>query len=280
MLLLDTVTRRRRAAGARTWAIGLACALALAACADGPAPTARPSAPSAGPAASTGATTPSGGGDATQPIPSTAPGPSAAPATLACSGTDVAFPSAVLGPFAELLPLTPPGRALAAYVATAAAAELGLPRDGWRRASLTPAKATFVASSSRGWAFATVALRADGSWDFDEGGTCDLAARAPARLGFAPWRPDPSARPAADATRLSISAREAACAGGQAPGRRVLAPIVDETATTVTVTLLVERLPDADCQANPWFPVEVMLSSPVGSRALLDGSTYPPTRRG
>ncbi len=265
---------------ARAWAIGLACALALAACADGPGPTARPSPALSGPAASAGAATPSGGGDATQPVPPTTPAPSAAPATMACSGTDVAFPSAALGPLAEVLPLTPQGRALAAYVATTAATELGLPRDGWRRVSLTPAKATFVASSGRGWAFATVALQADGSWFFDEGGSCDLTAKAPAGLGFALWRPDPSARPAADATRLSVLAREAACANGQAPGPRLLAPIVEEAAMTVTVTLLVARLPNADCQANPWFRVDVSLSNPLGSRTLLDGSTYPPTRRG
>jgi hypothetical protein len=274
------VTQNRRAAGARVWALGLACAVALAACGDGPASTARPSAPPDGPATTTAASTSSGGGAATQPIPSTSPGPSSAPTTLACNGTGVAFPFAALGTFAELLPLTPQGRALAAYVGTAAGAELGLPRDGWHRASLTPAKATFVASSSHGWAFATVALQADGSWAFDEGGSCDLTARAPAGLGFAVWRPDPSAKPAADATRLWVLGREAACANGQAPGPRLLTPIVDESSTTVTVTLLVERLPNADCQGNPWFPLDVMLSSPVGSRALLDGSTYPPTPRG
>jgi hypothetical protein len=273
------VTRRLRAApaGGRLLAAGLACALALAGCADGsPRVSAQPAATAAAP---TPAPSPSPSGPATQPAPSPTPGESGPPPTVACKGTDVTFPSAVLGPTFELLPLTPAGRALAAYLGTAAASELGLPGDGWRRASAAMTRTTFVAPAGGAWAFATMAEQADGSWEFDEGGTCELEATAPAGLGFASWRLDPSG-PGADATRLSISAQEEACASGKAPGVRALAPIVDETDTTVTIALLVRRLESADCQGNPWYPVDVTLSRPLGGRTLLDGSSYPPSRRG
>ena len=283
MLLLDAVTRSRRVTPDRApaWAAAIACALlALAGCADGPAPvTPRPPASPAGPTASAEATAAPPSIDATLPVSSSVPGESAAPTTLACRGTAVAFRAAALGSLPELLPLSPEGRALAAYAGTDAGRELGLPRDGWFRVSAAPTGITFIAPSGGGWAFATIGKQADGAWDLDEGGPCELAARTPASLGFAPWRLEPAGRPAADSTRLSISAREEACADGRAPGGRLLAPVVDETATTVTVTLLVVRLPSADCPGNPRFPVEVALSRPVGSRALLDGSSYPAARR-
>lgn len=213
---------------------------------------------------------------------SPAPGGSDAPdavAIVACDGTDVAFASAVLGSTVELLPDTPPGRGLQSYVDSGAGAELGLPRDGWRLASIKLPRATFIVPSAESWAFATLVEQADGSWQFDEGGTCDLVAKAPAALAFASWEVDASSPPMADATRFVMAAREQACANGRPPAERALPPIIDETATAVTITLLVRRLENADCQGNPSYPVEIALSRPLGERSLLDGSVYPPAQR-
>ena len=124
-----------------------------------------------------------------------------------------------------------------------------------------------------------MAQQADGSWEYDEGGHCELAAKTPAGLGFASWELDRATLPAADATRFSIAAREESCANGKPPAKRALPAIVDETATTVTITLLVRRLDNADCQKSPTYAVEIELSQPIGERTLLDGSAYPPARR-
>ena len=268
-------------------AAGLACALALGSCAGDLAGSPTPSSPPP-------VLTPVPGGptlEASDQVPPTAaPGESAsaepspteiapppAPATVACDGTDVAFPSGVLHSTVFLLPDSPPGKGLLAYVE--AVPEANMPRDGWRLAAAKTGRATFVAPAKEGWVFATLAEQAVGSWEFDEGGTCDLVAKAPPALGFASWKLDPVAPPAADGTAIAVAAHEEACAGGQPPAGRALPPIVDETATTVTITLLVRRLDNADCQANPSYPVEITLAQPLGGRALLDGSAYPPSRR-
>jgi hypothetical protein len=268
--------------------VGLACTLALTGCAGDPSefsappqsavltpipsgatpgvndPTAGPSVPDA-----SGSTSPAPGGSE----------PPDAVATVACDGTDVAFPSSVLGSGIGLAPDTPPGRGLRSYVESTAGAELGLPRDGWRVASLRLPKAVFVAPAEKGWAFATVAEQADGSWEFFEGGTCNLVARVPAGLAFASWNLDAGTPLAADASQISVQAREEACANGKPPGDRLLPVIIDVNPATVTITILVRRLANADCQGNPSFPLQVTLSAPLGDRVLLDGSAYPPARR-
>jgi hypothetical protein len=71
--------------------------------------------------------------------------------------------------------------------------------------------------------------------------------------------------------------REKACASGQSPNGRIASTQVRFTTSTVTVTILVTRLPEPqDCQANPEFPVTVTLSEAVGDRQVLDGSEDPP----
>ena len=279
-------TSRRHAS---LWATGLACVLAFTGCtgdpSESPAPPSPPAALTPVPGGATPRTSdsaPEPSGPDTSGSASPAPSGSDAPdavATVACDGTDVSFPSGVLGSRVGLLPDTPPGRGLRAYVESTAGAELGLPRDGWRLASPRLPNAVFVAPTGKGWAFATVAEQGDGSWEFFEGGTCDVVAKAPAALAFASWNLDADAPPAADASQISVQAHEEACANGKPPGKRLLPLIVDETATTVTITILVRRLENADCQGNPRFPVEVTLSAPLGDRVLLDGSAYPPARR-
>jgi hypothetical protein len=279
----------RRLAG--TWAVGVACVLALAGCAGGPPGSPAATSPpavltpvpgGATPGTSEPASTLSSGPPDASASASLAPSGTDAPeavATVGCGGTDVAFASAVLSSPVELLPDTPPGRGLRAYVETSAGAELGLPRDGWRLASLRLPNAVFVAPVADGWVFATLTEQADGSWEFFEGGRCDVVAKAPAALAFASWRLATDAPPAADASQVLVQAHEEACANGKPPADRLLPAIVDETPTTVTITILVRRLENADCQGNPRFPVDVTLSAPLGDRLLLDGSAYPPARR-
>jgi len=284
------MTRQRaRRRHASLWAVGLACTLTFTGCAGDPRESPAPPSPPAVLTPLPSGATP--GTNASAPEPSapdasgsTSPAPGGSPypdavSTVACDGTDVAFPSSVLGSGIGLDPDTPPGRALRSYVESTAGAELGLPRDGWRLASLRLPNAVFVAPTGQGWAFATVAEQADGSWEFFEGGTCDLVARVPAALTLASWNLDPATPLAAAASQISVQGHEEACANGKPPDGRLLPVIVDETPTTVTITIVVRRLANADCQESPRFPLQVTLSTPLGDRVLLDGSVYPPARR-
>ena len=243
---------------------------------DLPTPSTVPGGPSPSLPSASGA--PTGGASAT---PAASGEPQSLIGTLACTGTDVAFPTAVLSepPLAEL-GLNAPASALRAYLGTEAATELGLPAHGWRTAIAIAASVTFVAPRGDSWGFATVTSAAGADWQFREGGHCDLAVRLPESVGFATWRIDPAQAFDPGAATISLLARERACAGGQAPGSRMLAPIVLETDRAVTIALIVRIVVgSADCQANPEVPVTVALSRPVGTRTLLDGSSFPAVPR-
>ena len=274
---------------------GALCAVTMLGCGDAsPHPSGAPPTGSATVASALPAPTDVAGGHASPPASTSgvpAAGSSVTPAAsgeppglagmLACTGTDVAFPIAVLDepPLAELGP-NAPASALRAVLGTETATELGLPEHGWRTAITGAAAVTFVAPRGATWAFATTAPAAGADWQFWEGGHCDLAVRLPASVGYATWRLDRAHPPDPSATSLSLLARETACAGGQAPGARMLAPIVVETDALVTIALVVRQVPGgADCPANPEVPVMVALPRPIGTRTLLDGSSFPAVPR-
>jgi hypothetical protein len=98
------------------------------------------------------------------------------------------------------------------------------------------------------------------------------------RASLASWWLDPDAPPpTAEATRLSALIRERACASGRSPKGRVLEPQVFSGGDAVLVTVWVrDQLGAQDCQGNPTFPVEIVLTEPLGERRLLDGSEVPP----
>ena len=196
---------------------------------------------------------------------------------LACNGTGVSFPAGVLNqlPLAQL-GLDAPASALRAFLGSETAVQLGLPDGGWRTAISTAASVTFVAPNDAGWSFATIAPSTNGEWQFWEGGSCDLAVRLPETIGFAEWRLDPARPVDTGAGDVPLLARELACASGQVPGARMLAPIIMEADSRITIALVVRKLPgNGDCQANPEVPMVVALPSPIGARTLLDGSSFP-----
>jgi len=65
----------------------------------------------------------------------------------------------------------------------------------------------------------------------------------------------------------------------RSPGSRMLALVVVETDATVTITLVLRRLGNADCPSNPEVSVAVSLRMALGTRTLLDGSTMPAAPR-
>lgn len=196
---------------------------------------------------------------------------------LACGDTGIEFASSALsGPPT----LAGPNAAVAALRAfTADGDYAGMPASGWRTVTATGASLTFLAHGANDWWFVTVAADATGGWQAWEYGECHLAVYLPDSLTYAEWRLNPKHPPKPDAAAVTVLATEQACANGRPPGSRMLAPVVVETDTTVTLTLVVRRLGNADCPSNPEVSVVVPLQMALGTRTLLDGSAFPPAPR-
>jgi hypothetical protein len=107
--------------------------------------------------------------------------------------------------------------------------------------------------------------------------TLTPAAPDPGVSEAATWWLDPASLPIdPQATRLKGFVLERACASGQSPEGRILAPDVDYGAEALTITFSIAPLPtDQDCQGNSPFGVVFELDEGVGERAIFDGSTTP-----
>jgi hypothetical protein len=94
----------------------------------------------------------------------------------------------------------------------------------------------------------------------------------------ATWWVDTTLLPLApETTEVKAILVEQACASGKSPEGRVGDPVIRYGPDAVIVTVPVTPLAgDQDCQGNPEFPINFTLSEPLGSRALLDGSSNPP----
>ena len=154
-----------------------------------------------------------------------------------------------------------------------------MPADGWSTVIDRTGEVTFLASDDHAAWWVVTLTHADGRWQDTEAGECHLAILLPAGRWYAEWRTDPKHAPKATSTSVAVLATEQSCANGRAPGARLLPPVVVETATSVTITLLVRRLANADCPSNPEVRVVVSLARPLGHRTLLDGSAFPPAPR-
>jgi hypothetical protein len=93
----------------------------------------------------------------------------------------------------------------------------------------------------------------------------------------ATWWLDPASLPIdPQATVLRGFVVERACASGQSPEGRILAPDVDYGAEALTITFSIAPLPGGqDCPGNQPFGVVFELDEPVGERVIFDGSTTP-----
>jgi hypothetical protein len=154
-----------------------------------------------------------------------------------------------------------------------------MPSDGWRTVVANEGSVTFLSRGTPGWWYVTVAADTGGGWRDSEYGECRLEVRLPTTMTYAEWRLDPKHPVSTGATTVTVLATELACASGKPPGSRLQTPVVVETDASVTITLLVRKQGSADCPSNPEFRVVVALKAPLGSRSLLDASTYPATER-
>jgi hypothetical protein len=202
---------------------------------------------------------------------------------LTC-GTDQPFsPAALQLPgFAEQEP-DAAAAALRTFLETAAEDEGievmvdAFPRSGWRRVFQTDRAVLFVAPEDvdRQWVMVAFARGATG-WEIDGYGQCHMQIALPEGIGRATWWLDPApGPPGQEATELSAIIVEQSCASGQPPVGRVLAPAIVYGEDAITITIAV-RVIGGDCPGNPEFPVTIQLAEPLGDRALLDGTVFPP----
>jgi len=153
------------------------------------------------------------------------------------------------------------------------------PDSGWHRAIDDPAGVTFVAAGNEETPWFTVAVgMLSGTLQATEYGQCSLQPAAPDGVTFGEWWLDPDQpAPNPESMELPILVRETACASGNSPEGRILAPTIVVGADAIAVAIgIVHRPGGQDCQGNPPHPMTLVLPEPLGARALLDASQYPP----
>lgn len=102
----------------------------------------------------------------------------------------------------------------------------------------------------------------------------------PADFGRATWALDPAfGAPSPTATELHLLVWERTCSSGRPTTGRMSAPVVEVSATTISITIGVRPLTDPPlqtCPGPPGTPALIQLDAPLGDRTLLDGTTNAP----
>jgi hypothetical protein len=108
-------------------------------------------------------------------------------------------------------------------------------------------------------------------------GQCNLRVVLAGGCGPASWALNPAfPAPSADTTTLEILVWESDCSSGSLVTGRMSAPVIEYSASTVTITLGVRRLQGAQtCPLGPGTPGSLRLAEPLETRTLLDGGTVP-----
>lgn len=85
--------------------------------------------------------------------------------------------------------------------------------------------------------------------------------------------------PTSDGTTVNLRVSEVECTGARDPDPFLAAePVVVKTEEEITVYWTSQQIQGgADCPGNPWVERTLQLDQALGDRALLDGSTWPPT---
>ena len=122
----------------------------------------------------------------------------------------------------------------------------------------------------------TFAMAREGSgWRWLGGGDCRLApVLADARDA---WVEVVAGTAVPDGAAVDVQVSEMACTSGRDPEPFLHEPTVVETDESVTLYWTSTPVTgDASCQGNPSVERTVTLDAPLGDRALLDGSVWPP----
>ncbi|WP_151081900.1 hypothetical protein [Nocardioides cynanchi] len=118
----------------------------------------------------------------------------------------------------------------------------------------------------------------EGAWNWVGGGECHLAPVLPSGDEWvAVTSPDGGLD--RNTTNPKVGVTEQECSSGRDPRPFLHTPKVRETRTTVTV-YWTATAPQGmqDCVGSRPVNVDLHLTAPLGKRALVDGSTYPPSR--
>ncbi|HWH24966.1 MAG TPA: hypothetical protein VNW68_08770 [Candidatus Limnocylindria bacterium] len=144
------------------------------------------------------------------------------------------------------------------------------PDGRWRLVSRTESRVVLVGEISEGpWYLQ--AREANGQW-FVGGGECMLRGVVDEGVGSARWWLDPRADPpTTQSTSLAVLVEESGCASGRYAMGRLVAPVVEYTDESITITTGVRALPGATCQRNQPTPAVLLLGNAIGDRQLLDG---------
>lgn len=198
---------------------------------------------------------------------------------LTCGDPERLFPpEALSGPGLAELGLDPAAAVLRSTIAESPP-ESQFPTGGWHRVIDDPAGVTFVAAGDdeTSWVMVNVGV-INGTLQATEYGQCSLQPAAPEGVTFGEWWLDPDRpAPTPESTEVSILVVETACASGNSPEGRILAPTILVGAEAIAVAIgIVQRPGGQDCPGNPPHAMQLVLPEPLGDRSLLDASVYPP----
>ncbi len=120
--------------------------------------------------------------------------------------------------------------------------------------------------------------RTEDGWSAGGWGDCNLAPVVNDGVSWVEMSAAPAGLDSASST-LAVEVRERECTSGRDPLPFLHEPTVIEADETVTVYWTSDAPHGAQtCQGNPPVRMAVELDEPLGSRTLLDGSTWPPKR--
>jgi len=191
-----------------------------------------------------------------------------------------------LDPVLPATPIDSQGEAaLAAMVEVAPAESSFLDQYEWFTAESTDGRLTLFGvplgeTPDGAPPYADATFERDGdTWRPGGWGQCRVEVSSPG-YGNAYWVLDPEIDPASSGTELHVLISERACASGEPPVGREIVPVVLEESGTIAIVVLVESVSGAaDCPSNPWHPITIDLSEPVGDRSLFDGGVAPRIER-
>lgn len=198
---------------------------------------------------------------------------------LTCGDPERRFPpEALVGFGLAEMGLDPAADVLRATIADRPP-EGALPGTGWHRVIDDPLGVTFVAAGIGDSPWVTVAVGViNATLQATEIGQCRLQPVVPESMTLAEWWLDPGQlAPTPEAIEIAILVRETACASGQSPEGRILAPTIVVGLDAIAVAVGIAHRPGGqDCPGNPAHPMLLTLPEPLGNRVLLDGGKYPP----
>ncbi|MDQ3879984.1 MAG: hypothetical protein M3295_02745 [Chloroflexota bacterium] len=197
-------------------------------------------------------------------------------------GSEIAFPLAALSqPLGAENANNPAAAALRAHLANSPFAGL----TGWQLVALSGGRALFLRPPATTDPGTPEYLNAqfevvDNEWRYVRSGACQVQPVIRG-LGLGTWELASNGEISVDTTSFDVLVTEQNCASGATPDGRIELADTIYGNDAIVIILGVRPLPGAQtCPGNPPGLFTVHLDEAVGGRSLLDGSVFPPERRG